>query len=208
MRQSAIFLDRDGTITVDIPGGYTYKIEDLKFEEGAIEGLRMLKDYLLIITTGQSGIGRGLYSDEQYHLFSEAMLKVLKQEGISIAATYYCSHHPEKGLGEYRVHGMCREAKTGMIEQAVREFQDRGIDIELSSSFVIGDKTDDGLMGNRAGCRSILVRCPSGKKGEDGHYICHWDYTANNLQDAAQWILEGSVSKNQLNQAANGWCQQ
>ena len=65
----AIFLDRDGTINVDT--GYTYKVEDLKFEQGAIEALQLLQtsDYKLIIVTGQSGIRRRKYSKKNYYIF-------------------------------------------------------------------------------------------------------------------------------------------
>ena len=75
-----------------------------------------------------------------------------------------------------------------MIDQAVSDFRKQGIEIDVPNSFVIGDKTDDGKMGNNAGCRSILVRCPSGKKGLDGNHACTWAYEADNLYHAAQWL--------------------
>ena len=77
----AILLDRDGTINID--EGYTHKVEDLKFEEGAFKGLKTLQElgYKLIIITGQSGIGRGKYTEAQYHLFMQEMDTRLKAAG-------------------------------------------------------------------------------------------------------------------------------
>lgn len=184
----ALFLDRDGTINVD--NGYTYRVEDFQFEARAIEGLRLLATlpYLLIITTGQSGIGRGYYSEEDYKRFTDHLLAELKKHGVTIDATYHCPHHPEKGIGTYKIDCLCRKPKAGMIDQAVSDFRKQGIEIDVPNSFVIGDKTDDGKMGNNAGCRSILVRCPSGKKGLDGNHTCTWSYEADNLYHAAQWL--------------------
>ena len=90
----AIFLDRDGTINVDT--GYTHKVEDLRFEKGAVEALRLAQnsDYLLIIITGQSGIGRGRYSEEDYHRFMKHMYSQLDLHGININGDYFCPHHP------------------------------------------------------------------------------------------------------------------
>ncbi len=184
----AVFLDRDGTINVD--KDYTYRLEDLVFETGAIEGLQILSTlpYLLIITTGQSGIGRGYYTEEQFNLYMQAMQEHLHAHGVAFDAVYHCPHHPEKALGDYRVDCACRKPKTGMIDRATTEFRKRGIEIDLTNSFVIGDKTDDGKMGNLAGCRSILVRCPSGKQGKDNNHQCTWAYEADTLFEAALWI--------------------
>ena len=99
----AIFLDKDGTINIDT--GYTYKIEDLKFEKGAIKGLQLLQNsnYKLIIVTGQSGIGRGYYTEEDYFKFMQHMYSQLRRDGIKIDRDYFCPHHPEKAIGEYKI---------------------------------------------------------------------------------------------------------
>ncbi|MBI4159202.1 D-glycero-beta-D-manno-heptose 1,7-bisphosphate 7-phosphatase [Candidatus Woesearchaeota archaeon] len=182
----AIFLDRDGTINVDVE--YVHNIEDLRFEEGAIEGLRLLqnlREYKLIIITGQSGIGRGYYTEDDYHRFMDEMYRQFRLNGIVIDGEYFCPHHPEKGKGIYRIDCECRKPKIGMLEQAAREF---GID--LSKSWVIGDKTDDIEMGRIAGCRTVLVR--TGKGGKDGNFSITPNYTADNLLDAARYIFENS----------------
>lgn len=190
IRRSALFLDRDGTINVDGPGGYTHRIEDFCFEKGAVKGLQLLATlpYLLIVTTGQSGIGRGYYSEQDFHRYMEHMRDELKRQGVQFDAIYFCPHHPKHAVGDYKIDCACRKPKAGMIQQAVSDFKAQGITIDLHNSFVIGDKTDDGKMGNLAGCRSILVRCPSGKQGKDGNHTCEWSYEAENLLEAAHWI--------------------
>ena len=179
----AIFLDRDGTINVDT--GYVYKVEDLKFEDNALKGLKLLQipEYLLIIVTSQSGIGRGMYTEQDYHKFMKAMYERFRTEGISIDGEYFCPHHPKEGIGRYKVDCECRKPNTGMLEQAAKDF-----DIDLSKSFVIGDKTEDIEMGRRAGCKTILVR--TGKGGKDKNFDVNPDYTANDFLEAAKHIMD------------------
>src|SRR3989344_2368559 len=121
-KNRAVLIDRDGTINVDT--GYTYKVEDLRFENNALKALRLLQtpDYLLIIVTGQSGIGRGIYAEQDYRRFMEAMYAQFRLEGINIDGEYFCPHHPKAGIGKYKVDCECRKPKTGMLEQAARDF--------------------------------------------------------------------------------------
>lgn len=178
----AVLIDRDGTINFD--AGYTYRVEDLRFEKNALKGLRLLQtsDYLLIIVTGQSGIGRGMYTEQDYHKFMKAMYEKFRIAGINIDGEYFCPHHPKEGIVKYKIDCECRKPKTGMLEHAAKDF---GID--LSQSWVIGDKTDDIEMGRRAGCKTVLVR--TGKGGKDGNFNINPDYTANDLLDAANHII-------------------
>jgi len=178
----AIFLDRDGTINVDT--GYTYKVEDLKFEQGAIEALQLLQtsDYKLIIVTGQSGIGRGRYSEGDYHRFMKHMYSQLALHGISINGDYFCPHHPSEGIGKYKIDCECRKPGIGMLEQAVSDHQ-----IDLSQSWVVGDKTDDIKMGENAVCKTVLVR--TGKAGKDGNFEIAPTHTSKNLLEAIKHIL-------------------
>ncbi len=189
--QKFIFLDRDGTINVDT--GFTHKIEDFKFEKGAIEGLQIMQklrksyDYELIIATGQSGIGRSNYTEKQYHEFMKEMYKRLRSEGVSIDATYFCPHHPTEAIDEYRRDCDCRKPKIGMLEEAIKG-KTGGCDKHeiFRESWVIGDKTDDIEMGRIAGCKTILVK--TGKAGQDGHFDVSPDYTVENLFEAAHII--------------------
>ena len=177
----AVFLDRDGTINVDT--GFTHKIH--QFEKGAIEGLQLLQnsDYKLIIITGQSGIGRGYYTEEDYFKFMQYMYSQLRRNGIKIDKDYFCPHHPTEAIGEYKINCNCRKPKIGMLEQAAQDF-----DIDLLESWVIGDKTDDIEMGIRACCKTILVK--TGKAGQDKHFLVNPNYIAENLVEAAEFILK------------------
>lgn len=174
----AIFLDRDGTINRDL--GYTYRTKDLFFEDRAIEGLKLLSTlpYLLIIVTNQSGIGRGYFTEKEYHRFTNRLLFLLEREKIFISASYFCPHLPDCCS--------CRKPGVAMVERAMEEFSRKGTELDIERSFVIGDKTADGELARRIGSSSILV--DTGKKGEDGEYPCIWSYSAKNLKEAAEWI--------------------
>jgi D-glycero-D-manno-heptose 1,7-bisphosphate phosphatase len=144
MKNKAIFLDRDNTLIED--KGYVHKIEDLKFLPGVLEALKKLQEeYKLIIITNQSGIARGYYSEEDYLKFRKFMHKQLKDEGIRIDAEYFCPHYLEKGIGKYKIDCNCRKPKTGMIEQAEREFN-----LNLADCWMIGDKDADMLLSRNA----------------------------------------------------------
>ena len=169
----AVFVDRDGVITEDI--GYVHKIEDFKLVPNAIEGLKLLKDYKLFIITNQSGIGRCYYKIEDFLNYNKRVLKELQKHIIKIEKTYYCPHKPEDNCG-------CRKPKTKFLEDAKKEF---GIDLKIS--FVIGDRKSDIEMGRNAGCRTILVLTGNGANAKNDS---NPDYFADDLLDAAKWILK------------------
>ena len=129
--QKAVFLDRDGVINVD--KAYVYKIEDFEFCESVFEVLRHFQKlgYLLIIVTNQSGIGRGYYREEDFQTLSAWMRNELLEAKITLDAIYHCPHAPEANCE-------CRKPKSGMFEEAIKTF-----DIDVKSSWMIGDKTSD-----------------------------------------------------------------
>ncbi len=174
-----IFLDRDGTITNS--GDHIYKIKDLKFVSKVIEGLRKLQKegYKFIVITNQAGIGRGLYSEKDYFTFRNEVHKQLKEQGIIITAEYFCPHHPEKGIGEYRIDCNCRKPKTGLLEQAAKDFN-----LNLKECWVVGDQIWDVDAGKNAGCRTIHVLT-----GEKREPISYADFVAKDLIEAADYIL-------------------
>lgn len=156
----AIILDRDGTINIE--KDYLHKVEDFEFEEGVIEGLKILADlgYIFVVVTNQSGIARGYYTEDDLHVLNTYIGKVLEKEGIKIEKFYYCPHHLEKGVGKYRVDCECRKPKPGMLEEAIKEF-----DIDREKSFMVGDNISDIQAGINANVTPILV--------ETGHGIEH-----------------------------------
>ncbi|NTV24284.1 MAG: D-glycero-beta-D-manno-heptose 1,7-bisphosphate 7-phosphatase [Nanoarchaeota archaeon] len=170
----AVFLDRDGTINVD--HNYVSKIDKFEFLPGAISGMRRFSElgYGLVIITNQSGIGRGLYTEEDYKTLMEHMKQMLRKEGIELLGEYHCSHLPE-------IKCKCRKPGTDLIHQAMKDNN-----ITAEGSFMIGDKTTDILAGKNAGLKTILVM--TGKAGKDKTYTAAPDIVALDLEDAAAKI--------------------
>ncbi len=150
--RKAIFLDRDGVINEDF--GYVHKVEDFCFLPGVFEALRHFKalGYKLILITNQSGIGRGYYSEEDFQKLTDWMQERLAKEGVRLDAIYYCPHHPQQGCD-------CRKPEPGMITQAAKE---HGID--LTNSWMIGDKPSDIEAAKRAGVGHIILLKKEGPK--------------------------------------------
>lgn len=150
----AIFLDRDGTINID--HGYVHTSDDFQFIEGTIEALAELKKmgYLLVLVTNQSGIGRGLFTEDQFMHLTEWMDWSLADRGVDIDGIYFCPHHPEATIDEYRQVCECRKPQPGMFLEAQKY-----LDIDMGASYMVGDKKEDMLAAAAAGVgHKILVK--------------------------------------------------
>jgi D-glycero-D-manno-heptose 1,7-bisphosphate phosphatase len=150
----AVFLDRDGVINVD--SGYVSHSDDFEFIDGVIDACKALKEkgYLLVVITNQSGIARGYFSEEQFHTLTEWMDWSLADRGVDLDGIYYCPHHAEKGLGEYKIDCDCRKPKPGMLISAIED-----LNIDASQSILVGDKVSDIQAGLAAGVKTnYLVR--------------------------------------------------
>ena len=141
----AIFLDRDGVINEDL--GYVGKREDFHFLPGVFEALQYFQKlgFLLIIVTNQSGIARGYYTVQDFLSLSEWMKEELRKRDITITDIFYCPHHPEDGCE-------CRKPKPGMILEAAKRY-----DIDLSASWMIGDKPSDIEAAKNAGIPHTIL---------------------------------------------------
>ncbi len=157
----AVFLDRDGTINVEVD--YLHRRADFAFIPGAPQAIRGLKEagYLVVVVTNQSGVARGYYDEAAVAALHEHIQEALAAIGTRIDAFYLCPHHPSEGFGDYRVECDCRKGAPGMLLQAAREHR-----IDLAASWMVGDKTADIEAGTAAGCRPILVRSGYGSKDE------------------------------------------
>jgi D-glycero-D-manno-heptose 1,7-bisphosphate phosphatase len=140
----AVFIDRDDTIMEDC--GYCSDPKDVKIYPGVPEALWRLKSdgFKLIIITNQSGIGRGLFTVEQYRAVEAEVLRQLG-DGL-IDATYFCPDVPGQP-------STCRKPAPGMVVKATRDHH-----IDVSRSFLIGDKEIDVECAHNAGVRAIRVR--------------------------------------------------
>ena len=149
----ALFVDRDGVINKE--KDYVWQVEDFEFLPGVFEALReaMAKGYRIIIITNQAGIGRGYYSEEDFHHLTEWMLHKFRDQGVEVTAVYFDPYHPE-GVGKYRKESLRRKPNPGMIFEAARDHH-----LDLRQSALAGDKLSDIEAGRRAGVgRLFLVR--------------------------------------------------
>ena len=198
--QKVVFLDRDGTMNVEV--NYLHRPEDLVLIPGCAEAVRLLNEagYRVIVVTNQAGVARGYYKEEDVDILHAYLNGLLKKEGAHVDAFYYCPHHPEHGIGEYKRKCHCRKPGTGMFEQAEGDMPD-GIDKE--KSFMIGDKLLDTEAGRNFGVTGILVGTGYGagirQQETEDTASCGsrgYDYYAEDLLAAARAIVSGEIAGN------------
>jgi len=150
----ALILDRDGTLIED--KNYAYKIEDLELLPGVIDGLKILQEeFIFFIVTNQSGIGRGYYTEDDFHNFNAHLILLLKEENIEIKKTYFCPHIREDNCD-------CRKPKTKFIDNIVSEFN-----INIKESWMFGDHPSDIQFGINGGCRTVFLTTGHGENHVD-----------------------------------------
>jgi D-glycero-D-manno-heptose 1,7-bisphosphate phosphatase len=159
-QRRAAFLDRDGVINLD--HGYVYRVEDFEFVPGVLESAAELVrlGLLLVVVTNQAGIGRGMYSEEDFAKLTHWMRARFAERAGPIAAVYHCPHHPSLATGALRVACDCRKPAPGMLLRAQRD-----LDIDLARSVFFGDKCDDMRAGLAAGVGTRVLL------GKDGHGV-------------------------------------
>jgi D-glycero-D-manno-heptose 1,7-bisphosphate phosphatase len=186
-KSAAAFLDRDGTIIRQVE--LMHKVGQLRILPGAAEAIRLLNQngIRVLIVTNQPVVARGVCTEDEVRLIHEELKQRLLKKGARIDAIYYCPHHPNATLEQYRVQCSCRKPEPGMI---IRAAQEQGVN--LGRSVMIGDTTQDIMAGSRAGTQTILVQ--TGHGGRDPwQYDCVPDWTARNLLEAARlWLGESN----------------
>ena len=175
--KKAVFLDRDGTLNED--PGYLGKPEQLKLFPQVGEALALLKSqgFELIIVSNQSGVGRKIFPESQLPIIHARMDELLSPHSVRIDHYELCLHRPED-------HCDCRKPKPKLLIGAARK---RGVD--LSRSYMVGDKASDIGAGIAAGVKATVLV----KTGEGENTLASgrkdFDFTANTLLEAARWIL-------------------
>ncbi len=185
--QKAIFLDRDGTLNVF--GNFVTKASMLTLIPGAARAVKRINEspYLAICITNQPVVARGETTLEQLHEIHCKLEDMLGNEGAYLDGLYFCPHHPDKGFAgevpELKIECDCRKPKIGMLLRAKERYN-----IDLSSSWFIGDTCQDVQTGINAGCRTVLLT------GGDPHPYAKYpeakpDYICENLEQAVEFIM-------------------
>jgi D-glycero-D-manno-heptose 1,7-bisphosphate phosphatase len=182
-RAPAVFVDRDDTLMVDVK--YCSDPALVKLIPGAAEGLRTLRKagYRVVVVTNQSGIGRGYFDAETLERVNGRLRDELRREGADYDALYYCPHVPEEDC-------QCRKPKPGLLLRAASE-----LNIDLASSYTLGDRDLDVGAGRAAGTKTILVSQTEDRSGSKVESAA--DFVAASIVDAAKIILSGSRGRDE-----------
>lgn len=161
----AVFLDRDGTLIKQVE--LMHAIKDLEVLPGVPESVAKLNGlgFLIAIVTNQPVIARGVANIEDIEKLHGELLNRISEKGGRIDAVYFCPHHPEATLEQYRLRCDCRKPEPGMILKGLRELK-----ADPGRSFMIGDAVIDVVAGKKAGLKTILVKSGPGHAGLDKKY--------------------------------------
>ena len=173
----AVFLDRDGTIMED--SSYFGNFERVVLIPSAATALKRLKEagYKLFVVTNQSGVGRGYFTREAVESIHAHLDEQLGKTGVRLDRYYVCPHHPEDNCD-------CRKPKPKFLLEAAREY---GLD--LTRSFMVGDRPSDIQAGVTAGTKAILVLTGAGRETLAKQEV-NPDFVAEDIGGAATWILK------------------
>lgn len=196
MSHPAVFLDRDGTIIDDV--GYINEPKQVRLLAGAAEAVRRMRaaGYRIVIISNQSGVARGLLDEKTLAQVQARLEELLDREGACLDGVYYCPYldGPEAVVEAYRRNSELRKPRPGMLFQAARE-----LNLDLKRSWMIGDSASDVAAGQRAGCRTILVRSNRLDIAANKRSVT---CTVDNLAEAADAVLR-MMTKNQQDPVAN-----
>lgn len=202
MTRRAIFLDRDGTISEEV--GYVNHLSRYRLLPNSLEAIRRINQagFLAIVTTNQSGVARGYFSEDLVRQVHDRLLAWVSEAGARLDAIYYCPHHPTEGRPPLRADCECRKPRPGMIRRAERE---HGID--LARSYVVGDSRADLEAGAAAGVPGVLVQTGYGRglvEHQKETLTVPPLHVAEDLLEAARFILEREAAAGPPGRAAIG----
>lgn len=188
---NCLFLDRDGVIIEEVH--YLSDLAQIRLIPGVPEAIARVNalGWPVVVTTNQAGVARGFFPESQVAVVHQHIDELLGNHGARIDAWYYCPHHPDEGIGTFKMDCACRKPNPGMLHQAARDLV-----LSLAHGWMIGDKLTDLEAGSRAGCRTILVRTGYGaleEKRLDAHRV-NCAGVADALPDAIDAILKISSS--------------
>lgn len=183
----AVFLDRDGTINVEV--GYLHQPSQVRLLPGVASAIADLREagLAVVAVSNQSGIARGRFGLEEMLAVQAEVERQLQEAGAWLDGFYYCPHHPEGVVEPFGAVCDCRKPAIGLLERAARE-----LGLSLEGSFMVGDKRSDVACGYNAGLTSLLVT--SGMPLEPAASLAEEPaQTLPDLAAAARWILRRLV---------------
>ena len=191
-RRPAIFMDRDGTLSHEV--GYVNHPTRLRLYPWSVDAVRAVNKagWLAVVVTNQAGIARGYFPPSVLEEVQQALVDQVAAGGGRFDAVYACVHHPTVGKPPYRADCDCRKPRPGLLRRAEEE-----LGVDLSRSWVIGDRHSDLVLAWNVGARGALVKTGYGL-GEIQHLAPGWsrppDLVAENLLEAVESILSGEAS--------------
>jgi D-glycero-D-manno-heptose 1,7-bisphosphate phosphatase len=193
MKNSAVFLDRDGTINEQM--GYVNHLSRFHLLPGVVHAIRLLNEAAIpvFVVTNQSGLARGYFPEALLEEVHVAMTERLKAGGAKLDGVYVCPHHPEAKEERYRLDCSCRKPRPGLFLQAAAEH-----DLDLSQSYVVGDRWSDVKAAAACGAQGVLVLTGYGRG--DYEFIgprqaIQPSHVADDLLVAVQWIIKDMLGR-------------
>lgn len=179
-------VDRDGTLIEEV--GYLDRLDRIQLFPYSVDALRLLNraGYAVIVITNQAGVARGYFDAPFVEETHRTLAATLAHGGARVDAFYYCPHHPEGDVASYRVDCDCRKPQPGLVRRAAADHH-----LDLSQSFIIGDRAHDLEAGMAVGARGALVRTGYGYRYEDEVHR-KGAPVVDNLMQAVSWILRQS----------------
>ena len=188
MSRRAVFFDRDGTLSHEV--GYVNHISRFQPFAFAVDAVRAVNaaGWLAVLVTNQAGAARGYFPESLIFEVNGVLKSRVESSGGRLDGIYFCPHHPTAGEPPLRRDCDCRKPRPGMLHRAAHD-----LDIDLSKSWVVGDRLGDLELAWNVGARACLVKTGYGA-GEVEYWMAGWkrqpDRIAENALDAALQIVE------------------
>lgn len=175
---AAVFVDRDGTLIKEV--GYLSRLDQIEILPGVPEGLCRLREngLKIVMVTNQSAVARGMLNEAQLQAIHREVWVRLSNAGAILDGIYYCPHHPEEGIGDYRRICECRKPKSGMVAKAARELR-----LDPQGSYVVGDQAIDMELAGSIQAKGVRIGQPPFPDAADLGYTMVKDFP-----EAAEWI--------------------